>query len=121
MTIRQSASLGLLIACLFSSLPAVAQSQAQPAEDTATDQPADTKPEPADDAANDTAAANQSDKANAPTLPLKTLRKFTALLNQIEAGYVEPVDDETLLDNAIHGMVSRLDPHSAYLGRRWLP
>ncbi len=123
MTIRQSASLGLLIACLLSGLPAVAQpqsqAQGQPAEDTATDQPADTKPQqapgPADDAANDTAAADETDKTSAPTLPLKTLRKFTALLNQIEAGYVEPVDDETLLDNAIHGMVSRLDPHSAYL------
>ena len=58
MTIRQSASLGLLIACLFSGLPAVAQPQT--ADDTATGQPADKKArqaagpaKPADDAAND--------------------------------------------------------------------
>ena len=115
MTIRQSASLGLLIACLFSGLPAVAQPQT--ADDTATGQPADKKArqaagpaKPADDAAND-----GTDETAAPPLPLKTLRKFTALINQIEAGYIEPVDDETLLNNAIHGMVSRLDPHSAYL------
>src|SRR5690606_11400002 len=33
----------------------------------------------------------------------------------IKAAYVEPVDDKTLLENAIKGMLSNLDPHSAYL------
>src|SRR5690606_36711583 len=33
----------------------------------------------------------------------------------IKYNYVEAVDDKTLNDNAISGMVSNLDPHSAYL------
>ncbi len=32
-----------------------------------------------------------------------------------QGAYVEPVDDKTLLENAIKGMLSNLDPHSAYL------
>ena len=35
--------------------------------------------------------------------------------DRIKAAYVEPVDDKTLLENAIKGMLSNLDPHSAYL------
>ncbi|MCG7955589.1 MAG: S41 family peptidase, partial [Candidatus Thiodiazotropha endolucinida] len=34
---------------------------------------------------------------------------------RIKANYVEPVEDEVLLENAIRGMVSGLDPHSNYL------
>src|SRR5471032_648848 len=37
-------------------------------------------------------------------------------MDRIKAAYVEPVDDKTLLENAIKGMLSNLDPHSAYLG-----
>lgn len=48
-------------------------------------------------------------------LPLEELRTFTEVMQRIKAAYVEKVDDKTLLDNAIKGMVSGLDPHSAYL------
>ncbi|MEN0104943.1 MAG: S41 family peptidase [Pseudomonas sp.] len=53
--------------------------------------------------------------AKAP-LPLDELRTFAEVLDRIKAAYVEPVDDKTLLENAIKGMLSNLDPHSAYLG-----
>ncbi|WP_312932148.1 S41 family peptidase [Pseudomonas sp.] len=53
--------------------------------------------------------------ANAP-LPLDELRTFAEVMDRIKAAYVEPVDDKTLLENAIKGMLSNLDPHSAYLG-----
>jgi carboxyl-terminal processing protease len=52
--------------------------------------------------------------AKAP-LPLEDLRTFAEVLDRIKAAYVEPVDDKTLLENAIKGMLSNLDPHSAYL------
>jgi carboxyl-terminal processing protease len=48
-------------------------------------------------------------------LPLDELRQFTNVFGAIKNNYVEPVDDKTLIDNAISGMVSGLDPHSAYL------
>ncbi len=55
------------------------------------------------------------DPSKAP-LPLDELRTFAEVMDRIKAAYVEPVDDKTLLENAIKGMLSNLDPHSAYLG-----
>ncbi|MDG9926481.1 MULTISPECIES: S41 family peptidase [unclassified Pseudomonas] len=52
--------------------------------------------------------------AKAP-LPLDELRTFAEVMDRIKAAYVKPVDDKTLLENAIKGMLSNLDPHSAYL------
>lgn len=52
---------------------------------------------------------------NKAPLPLEELRTFVEVLDRIKAAYVEPVDDKTLLENAIKGMLSNLDPHSAYL------
>lgn len=49
-------------------------------------------------------------------LPLDELRTFAEVMDRIKAAYVEPVDDKMLLENAIKGMLSNLDPHSAYLG-----
>ncbi len=48
-------------------------------------------------------------------LPLDDLRTFTEVFAKIKNDYVEPIDDKTLLDNAIRGMLSGLDPHSSYL------
>lgn len=56
----------------------------------------------------------QDSEAAAP-LPLNELRTFTEVLERIRTSYVEPVDDATLLENAIRGMLEGLDPHSAYL------
>ncbi|MBM7061080.1 S41 family peptidase [Pseudomonas sp. UL073] len=53
-------------------------------------------------------------KDKAP-LPLDELRTFAEVLDRVKAAYVEPLDDKTLLENAIKGMLSNLDPHSAYL------
>ena len=46
-------------------------------------------------------------------LPLTDLRIFADVFNQIRTAYVEEVDDRTLLENAIKGMLNGLDPHSA--------
>ncbi|MCU7805520.1 MAG: S41 family peptidase [Candidatus Thiodiazotropha sp. (ex Lucinoma borealis)] len=48
-------------------------------------------------------------------LPLQQLRTFADIFGRIKANYVEPVEDQVLLENAIRGMVSGLDPHSNYL------
>lgn len=48
-------------------------------------------------------------------LPLEELRNFAEVYEQIKQAYVHEVDDKTLLENAIKGMLSGLDPHSAYL------
>lgn len=48
-------------------------------------------------------------------LPLDDLRIFVEVFERVRASYVEPVDDRTLFENAIRGMLSSLDPHSAYL------
>ncbi|TDF85004.1 S41 family peptidase [Pseudomonas sp. H9] len=60
-------------------------------------------------------ATTVSPTTKAP-LPLEELRTFAEVMDRIKAAYVEPVDDKTLLENAIKGMLSNLDPHSAYLG-----
>ncbi|WP_420223626.1 S41 family peptidase [Pigmentiphaga litoralis] len=48
-------------------------------------------------------------------LPLEELRQFSSVFATIKSSYVEPVDDKKLIDGAIAGMLSDLDPHSAYL------
>ena len=49
------------------------------------------------------------------TLPLDDLRTFTEVFARIKNDYVEPVEDKALLENAIRGMLTGLDPHSSYL------
>ena len=48
-------------------------------------------------------------------LPIDQLRAFTEVFGKIKSDYVAPVSDKTLLDDAINGMLSGLDPHSDYL------
>ncbi|WP_285229315.1 S41 family peptidase [Methylophaga pinxianii] len=50
-----------------------------------------------------------------PDLPIDDLRAFSEIFGRIKSSYVEPVEDKELLENAIRGMLSGLDPHSAYL------
>ncbi|MFC0708785.1 S41 family peptidase [Azorhizophilus paspali] len=61
------------------------------------------------------APAPAAETRSKPLLPLEELRTFAEVMDRIKAAYVEPVDDKTLLENAIKGMISNLDPHSAYL------
>src|SRR5690606_37314476 len=61
------------------------------------------------------APALAQEREPAAPLPLNELRTFTEVLERIRTSYVEEVDDATLLENAIRGMLEGLDPHSAYL------
>ncbi len=48
-------------------------------------------------------------------LPIEDLRVFTEVFGRIKSDYVEAVEDRKLFTEAINGMLSGLDPHSAYL------
>lgn len=50
-------------------------------------------------------------------LPLDDIRNLSEVFGKIKENYVEEVEDKTLLENAIRGMLSGLDPHSSYLDK----
>jgi carboxyl-terminal processing protease len=59
-----------------------------------------------------------ADKQPAPLgkdVPWQDARLLAEVLERVEREYVDPVDDHELLQAAIRGMVSSLDPYSAYL------
>jgi len=60
-------------------------------------------------------AEREPGKESASPLPLDELRTFTEVFSRIKADYVEPVEDKKLLEDAVQGMLSGLDPHSSYL------
>ena len=45
----------------------------------------------------------------------KEVQKFREVLSQIKSDYVDEVDTDELVDNAIQQMLSKLDPHSAFI------
>ncbi len=49
------------------------------------------------------------------SVPINELRTFAEIFGRIKKDYVEPVEDGVLLEYAIKGMLSGLDPHSSYL------
>lgn len=59
--------------------------------------------------------AAQPANSVADDLPLEEIQTFAEVFERIKRGYVEEVDDRTLLRNAMRGMLNELDPHSAYL------
>ena len=48
-------------------------------------------------------------------IPFKDLQAFTEVFSKVKSDYVEPVDDQKLIEDAIRGMLNGLDPHSAFL------
>ncbi len=51
-------------------------------------------------------------------LPLEELQQFAAVFGMVKSDYVEAVDEKKLITDAISGMVSSLDPHSAYFDKK---
>ncbi|HZH47928.1 MAG TPA: S41 family peptidase [Roseococcus sp.] len=58
----------------------------------------------------------QADGGRAETYRLLSL--FGDVFGRVRAEYVEPVRDRELVENALNGMLSGLDPHSSYLSPR---
>ncbi len=64
----------------------------------------------------------------APTMPVgaqddssdtyRQLNLFGDVFERVRADYVDKVSDEKLIENAINGMLSSLDPHSSYLNAK---
>lgn len=64
-------------------------------------------------------AANGEALAKPPAsyddVPIDAIRRFVSIYEKVKENYVEPVDDNELFENALQGLLSQLDPYSAYL------
>jgi carboxyl-terminal processing protease len=60
-------------------------------------------------------SASADRQASSLQLPVDDLRLFSEVFGRIKNDYVEPVEDKKLLKEAINGMLTGLDPHSAFL------
>ena len=56
-----------------------------------------------------------AEKETKPQLPLDELRTFAEVYGKIKSDYVETVEDKKLINEAINGMLTGLDPHSSFL------
>jgi len=56
-----------------------------------------------------------AEKEAKPQLPLDELRTFAEVYGKIKSDYVETVEDKKLINEAINGMLTGLDPHSSFL------
>ncbi len=59
--------------------------------------------------------AQKDAQASADTLPWEEARLLAEVLERVREEYVEPVNDATLIESAVRGMVTGLDPHSQFL------
>ncbi|WP_374602206.1 S41 family peptidase [Arenimonas sp.] len=87
-----------LVALSFALLPALALAQAQA--------PVAAPVDPTDPVVAQTQPAD---------VPLAEIRRYVSVYNAVKDAYVEPVDDQRLMKSALRGLLSDLDPHSAYL------
>ena len=63
-------------------------------------------------------AASVPATAAKKTVDLDDIRAFAAVFSLVKQAYVEPVDDKTLMQAAIRGLLGNLDPHSEYLDQK---
>lgn len=56
--------------------------------------------------------------AKKSTVDINDVRQFAAVFALVKQAYVEPVDDKTLLQSAVKGLLANLDPHSEYLDEK---
>ena len=60
-------------------------------------------------------AESTARRIDASGLPSHDLHRLAEILGRVKREYVDRVDDHELMENAVRGMVSALDPYSAYL------
>jgi len=63
-------------------------------------------------------AEKENSLAAHQSIPLEDIRSLSEVFGKIKQNYVEEIDDKELLENAIRGLLSGLDPHSAYLDKK---
>lgn len=61
--------------------------------------------------------ATETGDADKISVPFDEIRTFADIFARVKKDYVEEIDDKKLMDNAIRGMLSGLDPHSSYLDK----
>jgi carboxyl-terminal processing protease len=72
----------------------------------------------ADDPKPDTPPTPAADAAKKASVDVDDVRAFAAVFSLVKQAYVESVDDKTLLQSAVKGMLANLDPHSEYLDEK---
>ena len=97
--------------CLLALLLAAPLLHAQAAPGTGADAAADSGAAP---------AKASSSAAPADQVSMDDVRNFAHVYQIIRQAYVEKVDNKTLMNDAIKGMLAGLDPHSAYLDKEGL-
>ena len=65
-------------------------------------------------------AAFSADSTKQDPLPLDQITTFAKVFETIKNNYIEDISDEELLQAAVRGMISGLDPHSSLLSSREL-
>ncbi len=60
-------------------------------------------------------AVKSQDTQNGYSETYKQLNLFGDVFERVRAEYVEEIEDKELIENALNGMLSSLDPHSGYL------
>lgn len=63
------------------------------------------------------AVAAYSFMSDGSKFPAEELTAFSRVYGTVKRFYVEPVEDKKLIADAIQGMLSKLDPHSAYMDK----
>ena len=65
------------------------------------------------------ASLGRTQSASAPNAEIyRQLNLFGQVLERVRSDYVEKPDDAKLIEGAINGMLTALDPHSSYLNRK---
>lgn len=59
----------------------------------------------------------ERDSGQVQSIPVEDIRSLSEVFGKIKDNYVEEVGDKELLENAIRGMLTGLDPHSTYLDK----
>lgn len=63
----------------------------------------------------DAVPTTNNTNADAAPLPIDAMRRFVDVYEKVRLNYVEPVSDDVLFDNALSGLLNKLDPYSDYL------
>lgn len=66
----------------------------------------------------DKKAVDSSQKDDDSSDTFKELTLFSDVLERVRADYVDPISDDKLIEAALNGMLSSLDPHSGYLNKK---
>ncbi|MBS0193877.1 MAG: S41 family peptidase [Proteobacteria bacterium] len=66
-----------------------------------------------------TQAAKRAGKADRDgNVPLEEIQRYVAVFRAVKQAYVDPISDRRLMQASVRGLLTNLDPHSAYLDKQ---